>query len=278
MTNPATSAHFFSPNAVIARKLAEPEPAAAPTGAFGAPAAGFEPHYARHLPNMQALPAAELFPVTGDVRALVAEVLAPRVPLELLLRGVAPALAPRVRARLGDLESLAMAMAHADTLYCAARRPHDALRLLVAEGRRLRTAWGLGLSSAKSILPWRCDPGAASLTWSDDAWGVSRDLEALCLRARSAISVEQKRGFAKPSQLVELGEALEQLAGAIVRAALLVAEGAAHASQVEDLRRRAFSLFMQVYGPVRRARQARSVHRDAPTPIFGSLMGSHAQR
>src|SRR4051812_12268728 len=98
----------------------------------------FNEAYQRHLPEFQAVAIDELVTVNVDIATVVTTVLGSLPEILALAPGISEQLPKFDLARVRDLESYAMALSHANTLYLLATQPPDSRQALLDEGSKLR--------------------------------------------------------------------------------------------------------------------------------------------
>jgi len=208
----------------------------------------FKEAYERHLPEFQALSVDELVIVNVDISLVVTTVLGSLPEILALAPEIAEQLPKFDLARIKNLESYAMALSHANTLYLLANQPPDALQALIDEGTKLRET----LLADANALARRGSINGNRLQDLKGAVGhrnVAVDLQLLTTLFRESFAqIEGKTG----TTVVELNRG-EFLAAGILRAVGLKEQGTALIAATSDVRVRALTQLLRVYDSARRA-------------------------
>jgi hypothetical protein len=207
----------------------------------------FEEPYRRHLQEFQALAPEELTPVNLDIATVVTTVLGSLPEILALAPEISRELPYFDLNRVRSLESYAMALSHANTLYLLANQPPDALQPLVDEGTKLRE---LLLTDATALI----QRGRLNGNRLKDLKGpighrnLATDLQILTMLFRESFAeVEGKCATTRD----ELNRA-ELVAAGILRAVGLKEQGTALIASTSDIRARALTLLLRVYDSARR--------------------------
>lgn len=208
----------------------------------------FNEAYLSHLAEFQALKAEELVVVNLDIATVVTTVLGSLPEILALAPEISEQLPKFDLGRVQALESYAMALSHANTLYLLATQPPDALQALVEEGTSLRET----LLTDATALARRGLINSNRLQDLKGAVGhknVAVDLQVLTTLFRESFAeVEGKCA----TTVVELNRA-ESLAASILRAVGLKEQGTALIAATSDVRTRALTQLLRVYDSARRA-------------------------
>ena len=208
----------------------------------------FEEPYRRHLPEFQALALEELVVVNLDIATVVTTVLG-ALPEILALSPEISAQLPRFDLnRVKNLESYAMALSHANTLYLLATQPPDSLEPLLQEGNKLRE---LFLADANALIQRGLLNGnrLKDLKGQTGYKNLAVDLQILTTLFRESFAQVEGKSATTRAELARG----EEVAANILRAVGLREQGTALIAQTTDVRARALTLLLRVYDSARRA-------------------------
>ena len=204
--------------------------------------------YRRHLAEFQSLGIEEIIPVNVDIATVVTTVLGALPEILSLSAEISDQLPRFDFERVKNLESYAIALSHANTLYLYATQPADSLDPLLEEGNKLRDTL---LADANALIL----RGLLNGNHLKDLKGVigyknlAVDLQILTTLFRENFAqIEGKCATTR----AELSRA-EVVAHGVLRAVGLREQGTALIAETTDVRARALTKLMQVYDSARRA-------------------------
>ena len=209
--------------------------------------APFEEAFNQLLPRFRELAPSEVVGVNCGIPVVVPIALAVESrPLELNQR-ILHELPGVERALADELRVHALALSHAHTLYRMAAHASDSLEALAAEGMKLRAV----LFADASALVKRGLVDAGKLHGFRGSVGYRKLAFGLLILAQVFRDCPVSVWSRGPRRLDEI-ERAERIAAAILKALGARKMGPAAIEVASDLRNRAFTLFVRVYGEVRR--------------------------
>jgi hypothetical protein len=208
----------------------------------------FDEPYNALLPKFQALAAGDVQVVNLDIPSAVTTVLGvtnevagfkDQIGKELPLFDVGPIL---------QLESYAMALSHAHTLFAMASAPVDSLAPMVDEGTTLRETL---LADATALVTRNMLNGQQLRDLSGPVGykNLAFDLQILAALFRENMAQLAGKCATQPAEI----QRAEEISASILRTVGLREQGPASIAATQDMRARAFTLFAQVYDQARRA-------------------------
>jgi len=207
----------------------------------------FEECYEALLPKFKALKPEELIPINLDIPAAVSTALGVAPELSALKDRVAEELPKFDFDPILHLDTYAMALSHAHTLFLVASQPPDELKSLVDEGTVLRETL---LADATALVKRRLINGnqLRDLEGPVGYKHLAVDLQMLAALFREHL--EEVKGKCATSA-ADIHRA-EQIAAEILRTVGLREQGPASVAATADMRARAYTAFMRVYDQARR--------------------------
>jgi hypothetical protein len=208
----------------------------------------FEEPYNAIQPEMKALSPEQLVPISIDIPAAVATVLGVQPQVLDLKDDIARQL-PEFNGELpARLDTYAMALSHAQTLYMMASAPESAIKPLSDEGSALRETL---FADANALVKHKLMNGNQfnELKGPVGYKNLAMDLQILAQAFRNSMEAVQGKCATTPAQLLRA----EQIALLLLKLAGIQEQGPGKVASASDNRSRAFTLFVKAYDQIRRA-------------------------
>lgn len=217
--------------------------------------------------ELKALPPEAVLPINIDVSSAVAMAFG-ALPALVTFRDQLKALPDFDVARFDKLETYALALSHAHGLYQIASQPPDDLKALQEEGSAQRELLFKDVTAAiaRGVIP---ADAIDDLRGANGYKNTANDLRVLVAVLRNHWAALGGRGFTTEEELNYAGK----LSSHILRVFGVREHGATSLAEVNDMRQRAYSLFVKTYDEARQGiiylrRRAGDADRIAPS-LFG---------